>query len=204
MTIHRALAELKLIDSRIEKQITSIAPVGFKQKDKLILSYISEDDFKLQAQSKLDSINALIIRKVSIKSAVVAANCVTMVNIGQKTLSIADAITFKGVLDLKKKLVSILKQQHSTVVGSMNKNNENVAKNLQLILEAMFGKENVKVSKDDSDNVAKPYLEANEFHFIDPLNVLSLIDSIEKEISEFETEVDAVLSEIYATTFIEI
>ena len=36
MTIHRGLAELKLIDSRIAKAILNINPIGVHQKDKVL------------------------------------------------------------------------------------------------------------------------------------------------------------------------
>jgi hypothetical protein len=47
-------------------------------------------------------------------------------------------------------------------------------------------------------------MESNEWHLSDPLNIVDKIDALEKEVSEFETEVDATLSEINAITFIEI
>jgi hypothetical protein len=75
---------------------------------------------------------------------------------------------------------------------------------VQSILEATFGKENVKAGKDDVESVRKPYMEANEFHLFDPLSVDSKIEALEKEIGDFEAEVDAVLSEINAITIIEI
>jgi len=79
MTIHRALSELKLIDSKIEKQINEIIAVGIYQKGKNINGYISPDEFKSSAKSKYDSVNDLIARKCNIKSAIVDSNSKTNV-----------------------------------------------------------------------------------------------------------------------------
>ena len=56
MTIHRALAELKLIDSRIDKSIDSINPSGVMQKDKLVNNFYKKDKFESDAKAKYQSI----------------------------------------------------------------------------------------------------------------------------------------------------
>lgn len=203
MTIHRALSELKLIDAKIEKQINEVLPSGILQKGKLVNGYIQEAEFEKSAKSKYDSVNDLIDRKNKIKSAIVTANGVTQVKVSEKSMTIADAINFKSVIKFKKKLIATLKQRHSQAIGELNKHNEAVNANVQRILEATFGKENVKVGKEDVEAVRKPYMDANEFHLFDPLKVDATVESLEKEVSEFEAEVDAVLSEINAVTIIE-
>ncbi len=203
MTIHRALAELKLIDSKIEKQISEIIPSGIYQKGKLIENYIKEEDFSKSAKSKFNSVNDLIERKNKIKSAIVEANGVTKVKVSEKIMTIADAINFKSVVIFKKKLIETLKVRQNQALAQLNKNNAIVEQRMQSILEATFGKENVKAGKDDVESVRKPYMEANEFHLFDPLKVAEKIEEMEKEIGNFEMEVDAILSEINAVTFIE-
>lgn len=204
MTIHRALSELKLIDSKIEKQINEIVPSGIYQKGKLINNYVKEEDFSNSAKSKFDSVNDLIERKNTIKSAIVEANGVTKVKVAGKEMTIADAINFKAVVKFKKKLIETLKARQQQAVAQLNQQNTIVEQNVQRILEATFGKENVKAGKDDVESVRKPYMEANEFHLFDPLKVSEKIELMEKEVGDFEMEVDAILSEINAVTFIEV
>ena len=203
MTIHRALSELKLIDARIEKQTNEIIPSAIYQKTKLMNNIITQEDFEKAATGKFDSVNALINRKIQIKSAIVNANAVTKVKIGEKEMSISDAITFKGVIKFKKGLVANLRMKHKAAIAEMNRNNDAVNLNVQRILEATFGKESTKVGKEDLEAVRKPYMEANEFHLFDPLKVDAATEKIDNEVSEFETEIDAVLSEINAITIIE-
>jgi hypothetical protein len=204
MTIHRALSELKLIDSKIEKQINEIVPSGIYQKGKLINNYVKEEDFSASAKSKFDSVNDLIARKNAIKSAIVEANGVTKVKVSEKEMTIADAINFKAVVKFKKKLIETLKARQQQSVAQLNQQNTIVEQNVQRILEATFGKENVKAGKDDVESVRKPYMDANEFHLFDPLKVAEKVEAMEKEVGNFEMEVDAVLSEINAVTFIEV
>lgn len=52
MTIHRALAELKLIDSKIQKAINDINPTGLMQKDKLVNNLYEKSKFDDDAKSK--------------------------------------------------------------------------------------------------------------------------------------------------------
>lgn len=204
MTIHRALSELKLIDAKIEKQTTEILPTGIYQKGKLVEGYIKEEDFEKNARGKFDSVNDLILRKAKIKSAIVDANGKTLVTVAGTEMTIADAINRKAIIKFQKKLVEQLKAKHRASVAALNKNNDLVNQNVQRILEATFGKENVKVGKDDVEAVRKPYMEANEFHLFDPLEVEKTVEKLEKEIADFEAEVDAVLSEINAVTTVEI
>ena len=204
MTIHRGLAELKLIDARIEKQILEIEPTGIYQKGKLVNGFIREEDFRNSAESKLQSATDLIARKNKIKSAIVKANGQTDVSIAGKSMTIADAINYKASVKFKKSLIASLLNKHRAKLSEFNKNNEIINKNAQALLEAAVGKDNAKTAaKETVDAIQKPYLEANEFHLFDPVGVASLVEKMEKEVSDFEAEVDAVLSEANSVTFIE-
>jgi hypothetical protein len=141
---------------------------------------------------------------VKIKSAIVEANAKTIVKIAGKEMSIADAITYKSVMSYKKTLTEDLKTKYARVKADMESKNLLVEQNLQKVLEATFGKDNVKINKEDLESVRKPFLESNEWLLIDPLKIENTIEKLEKEISEFESEVDAVLSEANAITLIEI
>lgn len=204
ITIHRALAELKLIDSKIDKTTNSLVAVGLYQKDKLVNGMVSQEDFQKNAQSNYDSVVDLINRKSKIKSAIVKANGEATLKIGDKTMTIADAITAKASLLFKKNLIAVLKQGLQSVTANVNKNNQIVEQNLQRLLEAALGKDSTKIDSKDIEAISIPYQTANEFHLYDPIGVSKKIEVLEKEVSEFEMEVDSALSEINAVTFIEI
>lgn len=203
MTIHRALCELKLIDAKIEKAIGAISPTGMHQKGKLINGQATEEDFARDAQSYYDSALDLMARKTAIKSAIVQSNGTATVTIAGKNMTVADAINAKAILKFKKKLIDTLSGRHRSVLAGLNQNNAVVQQNVQKLLEAALGKDAVKAGKDDVEAIRKPYLEANEFHIFDPLKVEDKIKALEKELGDFEADVDAVLSESNAVTFIE-
>lgn len=201
MTIHRALSELKLIDAKIEKQINEFQPVGITRKDKLVDNHMKPEDFNKAAQSKYDSIKDLLDRKIKIKSAIVAANGTTEVTIGGKKMFIADAINFKQSIKLQKQLAMRMRAQYNGALAVKNRENATMEQNIQRILEATFGKD-VKVDPKDAEGIRIPYTEANEYALVDPIEVLKKVEELDKTVEAFEAEVDAVLSEINAITFI--
>lgn len=206
MSIHRALSELKMIDARIEKAILAIEPTGVTQKDKLVNQFYKREDFEKEAKSKLQSVNDLIERKNKIKSAIVKANSVTLVEINGNKMTIADAINFKQVIEFKKKLISTLEQKHKNAKVTVERNNKQVTDNALKLAEAALQKDNVKIGDNDAVaiTITEPYLDKNQYHIVDPLEVDKLVETLQIEVSNFECEVDAVLSEINAITNIEI
>ena len=204
MTIHRALSELKLIDARIEKAISAIKPTGVTQKNKLVNQFYKKEDFEKEARAKFQSVNDLIERKNKIKSAIVKANGVTKVEINGKKMTISDAINFKQVIDFKKKLIATLEQKHRSAKDTAETNNKQVEDNALRLAEAALQKDNVKINDGDAVAITEPYLTKNEFHLVDPLNFDKLVEEVQTEVNDFESEVDAVLSEINAVTVIEI
>lgn len=196
ISIHRALSELKTIDSRITKTIEGFEPVGYKQVGKPVNGLYTEEIFVGDAKSKFDSINDLITRKERIKSAITKANNSTMVTIGGKQMTVADAINYKTILSTKKLLLDNLKRKNT--------------KNIQIVERRLVEVEakalDIAKSYDKADvnNVVEPYVKSNKYELVDPLGISKLIEKMDIEIGDFESEVDSVLSEINAVTMIEI
>lgn len=207
MTIHRALAELKLIDARIEKAIQLVEPTGLMQEGKPVNGFYSKDDFEKEAKSKYQSVVDLIDRKNAIKSAIVKANGTTKVKIANKEMTIADAINFKTVIVVRKNLIATLKKKHLAVKAKFTTENEkvnNVALENAKIMIGKQGDDKVKPTDNDVKAIVEPFVRRNELHLVDPLKVEELTEKLQTEVDNFETEVDAVLSEINAITLIEI
>lgn len=204
MTIHRALSELKLIDSKIDRAIKEINPSGGYQQGKNINGLYSKEEFEKSAKSKYDSVNDLIDRKVRIKSEIVKSNSNTIISVSGNKMTVADAISYKSIIPQKNTLVNELRRKHNNTIAAVNSNNQKISDNCQRILEAALGKDNVQIGKSDTDSIRKPYMEANEFHIFDPIEVEKKIALIESETQDFLSEIDAVLSESNAITIIEV
>lgn len=207
MSIHKALSELKIIDDRIEKAIEAIEPVGVMQKDKLVNNFHKKEDFEKDAQSRYQSVCDLMKRKIAIKNAVVRANVETEIVVAGKKMTIADAINFRSIIDFDKNLISVLSRKNNLVKSKFITENERVNETALRNAQIMLGKEDdakVKPTDKDVEVIMKPFVERNEWHFVDPLEVEKKIEEIQEEINKYEAEIDASLSEVNALTILEV
>lgn len=203
LTIHRALSELKLIVAKIDKGIEELVPSGIQQMNRPVNGVYEKAEFEKVATAKFQSITDLIERKNKIKSAIVQANGVTRITVAGESMTIADAINLKAVIVIKKKFIEHLKRSHSKAKTSVEQHNAKVDTQALQLAVAALQKQNVKIGDDDVQKVVAPYVEANKAVLIDPLGVDKKVEEMELKLSNFEAEVDAVLSEINAVTFIE-
>lgn len=205
MSIHRALSELKLIDSKIEKKINNFHPVGlYQESNKKINNLISQEEFKAVAESHYDSITKLIDRKSLIKRAIVDSNAKTQVTIGDEKMSVADAITKKESIKQTLSLIDRMRSVKMSAEVDMIDNNNKIEANAIRIAEAALSKDNVKIGDDDAGDIINPYLKANRVKMFDPIDSEKKIEELESKVDTFLANVDAVLSESNAITLIEV
>lgn len=209
LTLHRILSELKTIDSRIDKATESLIPMAVKRGKSLIIngrsSNKSEDEFTDEAKSSLQSVNDLIKRKFVLKSALMKANSSTIVNIGGIDYTITEAIEMKSQMTLRKNLLTQLKRFNiatdkvfSDIVEKVDSDFERM---LTTQISGLTNKSDIAKVRDEYHSV---FYAQNEVKLIDPIDVNKVIKALEAEIDEFLVNVDSALSEINATTVIEI
>lgn len=203
MTITRGLAELKLLDKRIEKAIQDNAVVGIASGKNPVKGYTSIEAFEAAAKSNYQSVLDLIKRRQAIKSAIVKSNAVTMVNIAGVEMTVAEAIERKTSIVFEQNLLRKMQYDYNKTIDLVEQKNENVKKELDKLLIAHFGKE-TKGKEMEMSTITKQYVEINESKVIDPINVRSKIEQLQERIDTFLTEVDFVLSESNTVTRIEI
>lgn len=196
ISITRALTELKLLSKRITKAINDGKFISYSINGKNAINTFKPSEEK-------QSIEALISRRATLKSAIMKSNATTKVTIGSKEMLVIDAIEMKETIKYKQAFLQQLKSQQQNIRYTIQSTNENVQARLDKLLEANFGKES-KTKSDEMGAIAKPFLERNEAKLEDPLNLDSLIESLSQEILEFTSNVDYVLSESNALTQIEI
>ena len=205
MSIHRALGELKTLDKRIRKEIENTIFIGAKKKSSNTeyKTRTSIVDFNNNVNSSIQSINDLILRRKEIKEAIVNSNANTFVTMGDNKMTVASAIERKTSIGYDKFLLSKIKEQYALIVGFVEENNEEVECDLSSKIDNMLNA-NDKNNINGIEEFSKAYRNSNSWEVIDPVDLKSLIDKLEKEITIFENEVDVVLSESNAITFIEV
>lgn len=203
ITITRALAELKLLDSRINKKTKDSDFVFLLSKKNR--NNLNTETLTTNAKGSFQSIVDLIKRRQTLKSAIILSNANTKVKLNGEEMTVAEVIECKQLVELYKGLLLKLKQNRENVLTQVEKNNQQMELDLQKLLEINFGKSsNSKTNTDDIENISKTYREQNKTEMLDCVNIDSKIKEVEELINKYETETNFVLSESNATTKINI
>lgn len=202
MSVHRALSELKTYNSRINKAIKS-SFVQANKKNNNKIDGISIEEFVKKLQGNFDSAKSLIENKKKLKAAIVLSNASTKVTIGNKEYTVAEAIERKQLLVDEKSFLDNLKFQYENQVRFINNKNDKLPQLLEQYLQAVLGEKD-KRTVEDIEAHTKNFYSREEYILIDPMNINEYIEELENDIITFETNVDYVLSESNATTFIEV
>lgn len=205
-SIHRGLGELKTLEKRINKEINSARFIGFKKNSatKEYNTGLLSEEFEVQAKSISDSIKDLINRKKKFKEAIVNSNAVTKVTIGTEEMTVASAIERKESIQYEKQLLQQMVNQYTQTITTVQKQNDKVENAIDDKISVMLGGENASKNSDMVKTFGENYRKENGWDVIDPLGLKTIIDELDNSITTFENEVDVVLSESNATTFIEI
>jgi len=201
LTLHRALAEIKMLEKRILRKTSNLVVIGHSKVDSKVGNKTVEE-FNTDVLADFSSIEDLIARKNLIKSLIVQKNSETMIIIGEEKLSISDAITKKEAIGLQENVLHRLKAQLTSENAFIERHNATVEKNAINLAEAAVGKEGVNIDDSSVTAITEPYIKANELSLVDPLDLEKKIKTLEDSIDIFKSEVDAVLSEANAITLI--
>lgn len=203
-SIHRCLAELKLLDSRITKatyDLTSIGQIKNSSKTEYA-TRLNEEDFKNAAKSKYDSLKTMIERRAFIKEAIVNSNANTIITIADKQYTVATAIEKKSSIHYEEELLSLLRTQYNRILADVKRKNDEMERNLDNQISSMLGGDSAKNS-DNISSFAEAYRKQNGWEVLDPLNIKEIIDKMDLDINNFKNEIDYVLSTSNAITEIE-
>jgi len=195
MTIHKALAELKIIGDRINNSISSSTFIKANKHSNEKINGVSVNEFKSQIQGSWDKSNDLIKRRNSIKRNVVLSNAKTVVKVGNDEFTVAEAIEMKNTgMQYKKELLNQLNRQYVDAIRVTEKENgETLQQKAENYVIGLYGSKD-KVNNEEIENVRKQFIVNNTFELVDSIKVREKIDALEKEIAEFETEIDSALS----------
>lgn len=206
MTVHKALAEIKVMDNRINSAIYSgVYCLANKHSNEKVKG-IAVEDYKKVMHGYYDKTNDLIKRNEAIKKAVVLSNAITKVKIGENEYTVAEAIWMKNHgIDNKDELLVKLQQQYNKAQAEILKNNgEELDKRAEQYVIGIYGSKEGKADTEAFEKTKKEFIKANQYELLDPIGILKVIEDLEKEIDTFKAEVDAALSTSNAITEIEV
>ncbi|WP_374965239.1 hypothetical protein [Lysinibacillus sp. RS5] len=203
ISIHRALTELKMLNHRIEAATNEVSAVLANRKSNSKINGVEMQEYEKQMQASYDKVVSLIDYRNRIKALVVESNAKTKVIVGKEEMTVAEAIERKQSIQYEKKLLEVMQQQYRSAVNMVAKENDALPAKLETYLVNILGNKE-KQSPEEVKLHTETFMKRNEYELIDPMNVKKKIEALNNRIEEFESEVDAVLSESNATTFIEV
>lgn len=204
MTVHRALAELKTLDTRIQKAISSTRYCFANKHSNIKVNGVEIDDYIAVMKDNYKSVKALINRRNAMRKAVVLSNATTEVEIAGTKYRVAEAIEMKnhGMYNYQV-LVSAIIHDKAVAQEAIDKyNGTTLEKKADDYVIGLYGSKE-KASGTEAEATRKAYIEANTYDFVDPLGITSIQQNLEDMIANFSAEVDAALSVSNAITEIE-
>lgn len=206
MTIHKGLAELKILDERIKKEIKYGSYCAANKHSNEKINGISVEDFKKAVQSTYDKVTDLINRRKAIKKAIVLSNAKTTVKIADTEYTVAEAIEMKNHgIEFETMLINVMDMQYKQAQAEVNRQNgNNLEERADQYVTAIYGQKDGKTPTADIEKVRKDFLESNSYEIVDPINVPAKLEELRSKIDVFMAEVDSALSVSNALTEITI
>ena len=205
MTVHKALAELKVLDSRINDAILSGDFIITKKNNQDTVKGKTVEQFKSKATEAFQKASDLIRRRNAIKNAVVVSNANTTVKIGDKDYTVVEAIEKKNHgMDYYVQLRDVLRQQFAKQKSELEKHNASLQQKAEQFVTGLMGGREVKTDSAEYISAVDTYIKSNTMTLLDPLGVEKKIEELDDMINTFLPEVDAALSVSNAVTTITI
>lgn len=201
ISITRALAELKLLDSRIEKATNEIKFAICVTKK---TNYnIDKNTFTSQTVSKHQSLMDLITRREKLKAAIMRSNATTMVKIGTKEMTVSEAIEMKHTIKYKDDLLNVLRRQRQQVTQEFEAHKAKVKLGIDANITQICSRD-VKPDPSTIQDLTDMMWKSDPVEIYDPIGLDKTIESLTAEIEDFRLNVDFALSESNSLTLIEV
>lgn len=196
MTVHKALAELKLLDDRIEKAIDEGKYCAANKHSNEKINGVLLEDYIKMIQGSYDKAMDLILRRKAMKKAVVQSNAITKVSICGREYTVAEAIELRNYgLRFEKDLIEAMNRQYSMAVAVIKQQNgKELEERADKYVTAIYGQKDKKTNTADIEKVRSDFMAANTYELVDPIHVQEKIEVLEKRTADYMAEVDAALS----------
>jgi hypothetical protein len=204
MNVHQALAELKMMDKRIQAATREPEWVVTNKHSNTKINGVEVDKVKEDIKSKHQKVLDLIHRRDAIKRAVVNSNAVTKVTVAGKEYTVAEAIDRKnnGVEYLKN---LVLRMNHDYLTAKSNADRANgseLERRADDHVRIMVGNSDMKGATSEAVRLRNEFIVAQTTDIIDPIGVVGEMEKLNEEVNSFLMNVDAALSVSNALTVI--
>jgi hypothetical protein len=199
ISISQALAELKLLRKRIQNAIQQSTLIVLKKKRDLL----DVGRFTVEAQASYQSYKDLLARYNTIKAAIVQSNAHTTVSIADVTYTVADAVERKKTIALEKDMLTRMQHQYEMVQQEYTNHVTSENTRVERLIQTELGKDS-KTNVEVITQLSETFLAQNRAEIVDPLSLAKEIAALNKNIEDFETKVDWVLSESNGKTTISV
>lgn len=190
---------------RRQSTIDNLKLIGAKKKSVDKVGVVNVEKFVVDAKAAHQSIMDLIRNRNTLKAVIVKSNAITYLEIGDKTMTVAEAIERKNSIQYEKDLLLAMKAQYASATVTVNKENTKVDNKVDELIQSFVSRDTTKkFDKNEQTAVEALYREQNEWELVDPLNLFDLMTKLEADIDTFESQVYGRLSLCNATTFIEL
>ena len=204
MTVTDALAELTLLEKRIDSARTALSDktlITVVEVDKVPTGYKTRQEHTSMAGAALQRVDALIARRRTIKRAVVLSNASTMVTIAGEEMTVAEAIEMKNFIDYYEDVLKTMQSAYSHAHKTYDTANARVKERLDKLVIEVLGK---NASAEKYQSLADSFLAREGVELLDPINIAENIEQRQTFVEEFNSTADRVLSISNARTMIEV
>lgn len=197
MSVTQALAELKLLRNRFESCLEDAQFITLKTKAR----HVDVAKFGVTARASYQSYRDLLSRYNRIKAAIVASNATAKVTVAGREYTLAEAVERKRTIRTERDCLRKMQEQWQQVQSEYEAHQNEQQLRVDRLMMQELGKDkqtNVDVAK----SLQEAFLESNKAEVVDPLKLEELIREYKKELEDFETNVDWVLSESNGRTMV--
>ena len=202
MSVHKALCELKTLDSRIQKSIQQAVFVFANKHANTKISGVPVGEYSAEVKAAYQSVKDLIARRDAIKRAVTLSNAAVKVVIGGKEYTVAEAIEMKnhGISHLQLLLRKLETDNQKARRESDNNNGEALEDRADEYVKSLYGNVDMKGASEEIKKVRADFIAAQTMEIVDPIGIRTEMERLEKEINDFTVEIDSALSVSNALT----
>ena len=205
MSVHKALCELKVLDSRIIKAIDECQFCFANKKANVKVKGMDVAKYCEEIKSAYQRARDLIARRDAIKRAVVNSNAVTKVVIGGVEYTVAEAIDMKNHgMELMEYLLDHMADRLKVASSEAERVNGQIEARADDYIKSMFGATDVKGATDEIVKAREDFIKSQTCEVVDPIGAKKEMDDLAERVSAFKIDVDSALSVSNAVTEITI